>query len=62
MYHYDAVGNRIRKVEDGGETLYTYNQFNQLLHAETPKAELVYDYDERGNILERWWCSLCGSN
>ena len=53
-YFYDNVGNRIKKVEDGVTTEYTYNEVNQLQSEETEGQETIsYAYDINGNLLCR---------
>jgi len=49
-YGYDEVGNRVRQVKDGVETLYSYDAANQLLQESTGGAATLYAYDEVGNL------------
>ncbi len=49
MYTYDIVGNRIRKVENGAATDYTYNSLKQLTGEKGTDANLTYTYDGNGN-------------
>ncbi len=51
-YEYDGFGNRIRKWENGQETLYSYNEANQLLHERALEESIRYRYDLRGNLTE----------
>ena len=46
-YTYDAVSNRISKTENGTETVYTYNELNQLVQ----ENNTVYTYDDAGNLI-----------
>ncbi|WP_164731051.1 RHS repeat-associated core domain-containing protein [Anoxybacter fermentans] len=48
-YEYDAVGNMIRKSQDGVETLYQYNAANQLIQA----GDVRYIYDRLGNRIQK---------
>ncbi|AZR74093.1 hypothetical protein BBF96_12215 [Anoxybacter fermentans] len=48
-YEYDAVGNMIRKNQDGVETLYQYNAANQLIQA----GDVRYIYDRLGNRIQK---------
>ena len=51
-YFYDSAGNRMKKVEDGVETEYTYNELNQLQSETTEGKETIsYAYDTNGNLL-----------
>ena len=62
-YQYDLSGNRTKKVCDGEETVYTYNEAGQLLSETTGKSSLLqlpgsddtvtvtYTYDENGNLI-----------
>ncbi|MGL5437592.1 MAG: RHS repeat-associated core domain-containing protein [Lachnospiraceae bacterium] len=50
-YQYDEMGNRIAKIEGGNETVYSYNQNNQLMQ-ETGAEVIDYSYDLRGNLTE----------
>lgn len=49
-YQYDAFGNRMRKVSDGIETIYSYNEADQLISKREAESETTYTYDRRGNI------------
>jgi RHS repeat-associated protein len=57
QYFYDAVGNEVREIDGrGNDTLYTYNQLNELVEtqAESPFRYITYTYyDYNGNIVER---------
>ena len=66
VYSYDDVSNRTSKATtvsgniddytedvDTGNTVYTYNELNQLTKAETNKtdvSEVTYSYDDNGNL------------
>ena len=49
-YQYDAFGNRMRKASDGIETIYSYNEADQLISKREAESETTYIYDRRGNI------------
>lgn len=49
-YQYDAFGNRMRKTSDGIETIYSYNEAEQLISKREAESETTYTYDRRGNI------------
>ena len=44
-YTYDAVGNRIRRDDDGTVTEYVYNRANQLVREVTGAASIDYTYN-----------------
>lgn len=46
-YGYDAVSNRILKTVDGEETVYKYNDLNQLIS----ENDTTYEYDDAGNLI-----------
>ena len=46
-YSYDNVGNRTLKTKNGAETVYTYNELNQILSED----ETTYEYDLNGNVV-----------
>ncbi len=46
-YAYDNVGNRILKTEKGKETVYAYNELNQL----AADSDNTYEYDLNGNLV-----------
>ncbi len=48
-YTYDAVGNRLTKLESG-VTTYSYDAANQLGYEETPTARTTFSYDANGNM------------
>ncbi len=48
-YSYDAVGNRLTKLEGGTTTSYTCDNANQLSVEYTPSARTTYTYDANGN-------------
>ena len=47
-YVYDALGNRIRTVENGVSTEYTANNLNQYVHV----ADTSYAFDADGNLIQ----------
>lgn len=49
-YQYDAFGNRMRKTSDSIETIYSYNEADQLISKREAESETTYTYDRRGNI------------
>ena len=49
-YQYDAFGNRMRKTSNGIETIYSYNEADQLISKREAESETTYTYDRRGNI------------
>ena len=51
-YTYDAFGNRTKLVEEGTETLYTYNAVNQLVFKRDNGGETKYTFDKRGNLTQ----------
>jgi uncharacterized protein RhaS with RHS repeats len=48
-YSYDAVGNRLTKLEAGVATSYSYDAANQLNYEYTPSARTTCTYDANGN-------------
>ncbi|MCW5631782.1 MAG: tandem-95 repeat protein [Rubrivivax sp.] len=46
-YVYDAMGNRVRTVENGVTTEYTTNNLNQYTHV----GDTSYEYDADGNLI-----------
>src|SRR5262249_5334699 len=57
QYFYDAVGNAVRIIDPrGNDTLYTYNQLNQVVRAQS-EAPFRYMtapfYDANDNIVQR---------
>ena len=46
-YEYDNVSNRTLKNVDGVETVYTYNELNQLVSEDST----TYEYDNAGNLV-----------
>jgi RHS repeat-associated protein len=46
VYEYDAMGNRVRTIENGVETVYTTNALNQY----TQVGSAIYSYDADGNL------------
>ena len=51
-YAYDRVRNRIRKTDSQGETIYKYNEKNQLLYTENAGERRRFTYDCQGSILK----------
>jgi RHS repeat-associated protein len=50
-YSYDAVGNRLIKIEGGQTTTYTYDAANQVQTEETPAQITTFAFDANGNTL-----------
>ncbi|MBM3501806.1 MAG: RHS repeat protein, partial [Armatimonadetes bacterium] len=50
-YTYDAVGNRLTKVDSGARTTYAYDAANELLTEDASGTLTTYTYDENGNTL-----------
>ncbi|MBM3500427.1 MAG: hypothetical protein FJX74_17355, partial [Armatimonadetes bacterium] len=50
-YTYDAVGNRLTKVDSGARTTYTYDAANEVLTEDASGTLTTYTYDENGNTL-----------
>ena len=46
-YEYDNVSNRTLKTVNGVETVYTYNELNQLVS----ENDTTYEYDNAGNLV-----------
>ena len=46
-YAYDNVSNRTLKTVDGVDTVYTYNELNQLVS----ENDITYEYDLNGNVV-----------
>lgn len=51
-YAYDKAGNRIRKTDANGVTLYRYNGKNQLIEEENNDGKNQFTYDRQGGIVE----------
>ena len=47
----NKVGNRIKKLENGTATEYTYNNLNQLTEETTGDTTITYAYDTNGNLI-----------
>ncbi len=62
-YKYDLNGNRTKKVADGVETVYVYNEAGELLSETTGKNTIAYTYDANGNLISKSepGC-LCGTD
>ena len=52
-YLYDGNGNRTRKQQLGGETLYHYDPLNQLQKVQYPGYTEELFYDKAGNRTRR---------
>jgi RHS repeat-associated protein len=53
-YSFDAVGNRLEKVDSvAGKTTYTYNENDRLLKEILGGNVTQYQYDEEGNLLAK---------
>ncbi|GHU57114.1 hypothetical protein AGMMS49975_21920 [Clostridia bacterium] len=54
-YAYDSASNRISKIADGVETIYTYNALNQLIGENTEDLgkSVAYAYDKNGNLISQ---------
>ena len=46
------MGNRIKRILNGKEEIYHYNNKNQLLQIEKENDTIFYKYDNQGNTLE----------
>ena len=51
-YAYDKAGNRVRKTDSKGATLYRYNGKNQLIEEENNDGKNQFTYDRQGGIVE----------
>jgi len=52
-YVYDLVGNRLeRQVLDGNDTIYHYNNNDQLKQETTDGNNIYYGYDDNGSLIE----------
>jgi len=51
-YAYDKAGNRIRKTDANGATLYRFNGKNQLIETENNGSKNQFTYDRQGGIVE----------
>ncbi|MFM7793542.1 MAG: hypothetical protein ACKO90_37500, partial [Microcystis panniformis] len=53
-YIFDAVGNRLQKIDSvEGTTTYTYNENDRLLKEIFGGNVTQYQYDEEGNLLAK---------
>ena len=52
-FSYDPVGNRLQKIKDGVETIYVYNNNDQLLSETANLQVTTYTYDNNGNTLTK---------
>ncbi len=51
-YTYDKAGNRVRKTDTKGATLYQFNGKNQLVTEESSNGKNQFTYDRQGGIVE----------
>ena len=51
-YSYDKAGNRVRKTDAKGATLYRFNGKNQLIETENHDGKNQFTYDRQGGIVE----------
>ena len=51
-YTYDKAGNRVRKTDAKGATLYQFNRKNQLIGKENHDSKNQFTYDRQGGIVE----------
>jgi RHS repeat-associated protein len=49
-YNYDASGNRVSRNINGSTTTYTSNNLNQLTGSSNSSQNIVFTYDETGNL------------
>ena len=52
-YAYDKAGNRLRKTDEKGTTLYRFNRKNQLIGEENNDDKNEFTYDRQGGIVEK---------
>jgi len=52
-YTYDAVGNRLTKMEDGSTTTYVYDDNDHLITENLQSGTCNYSYDDNGNTLSK---------
>lgn len=53
VYSYDAVGNRLTQTRDGVETVYSYNNRDQIVAEITGTDTVSYRYDLSGRLAEK---------
>ena len=51
-YVYDKAGNRIKKADVQGATVYQFNRKNQLIAEESNAGRTQFTYDKQGGIVE----------
>lgn len=51
-YAYDKAGNRIKKTDTKGATIYHFNRKNQLITEENLAGRNEFTYDRQGGIVE----------
>lgn len=49
-YFYDPFGNRTKSIMDGRETVYSYNNLNQMIQKTEDNHVYQYHYDRNGNL------------
>jgi len=52
-FHYDANGNRTKKVKDGTTTTYTYDEGDKLTKETTGATNTTYTYDGNGSLTKK---------
>ena len=52
-YEYDANNNITQKIDEKGQTVYTYDDLNRILTSDNNGKQIAYTYDNRGNITEK---------
>lgn len=53
-YQYDKSGNRVSQIENQVTTQYAYDELNQLLYVTRGDYIDYYEYDQRGNLREKY--------
>ena len=51
-YVYDKAGNRVRKTDAQGVTMYRFNRKNQLIEEESGNGKNQFTYDKQGGIVK----------
>jgi RHS repeat-associated protein len=52
-YSYDSFGNRLKKTDSQGTTVYVYNENNQLIQEKGVNGLITYKYDSNGNLIKK---------
>jgi RHS repeat-associated protein len=52
-YTYDAAGNRLSRIDDGGETTYAYDANDRLSTVTAGSGSTVLTHDANGNVVAR---------